>query len=111
MDDSGFAGLMREYVKEETLGVSIDTQLRLLDLLQSLRGRSADYFAFTRGHMARQFVRLIGLFNARATERGFVLTNAHEYDHGGYAWIKCPSGYDCYALFSDVGLVRVCLSV
>ncbi|XP_062501202.1 uncharacterized protein LOC134178353 [Corticium candelabrum] len=107
--DPKFALGVSAYITNTTIGVPVDTQLRLLEHAKHiLNSHTSDrkedelppFYDFM-GNMTRQrFAELETLFMGNDE---YELVNAKTM--GGLAWIHCKKmGYSCPALFTEIGL-------
>eukprot|EP01135_Chromosphaera_perkinsii_P010193 Nk52_evm59s2039 gene=Nk52_evmTU59s2039 len=97
---------MREYLIRETIGLNIESQIRVSSVFDYIASeyemnRESAYSKFAVDVMSENWNSLISVFE-KAPE-GFELINAKT--KGAYAWIRCPEGYHCSELFKDVGLI------
>lgn len=106
--DEKIAEAMRMWILPNTLGTSIDMEMRVLGLLKVIVAQGPDvpkngYFDINQQKMTARWTKLVSIFSSPgAQKKGYKLTNSPLY--GPFSFLKCPDGFDCPKLLMTVNV-------
>jgi len=100
--DPEIADKMREFVAR-SLGVSIDTQLRIYSVLKSINSdfvaEKSGFYDWGSSTMNDRFDQVDSLFGESGVMREIEFVNRKE--RGAYVWLKCLKGIDCQRVLRE----------